>query len=118
MRTIITTTTINRVVADNVGCVVVVTRGDKRAHFSAAPRSSHVPASHASYRASLTLGCEHLLRAVGTLASTTLGLAQLALGWFQEPTKRPMPAMANLASANMALCAARRPATGLHRLRG
>lgn len=111
MRTIITTNTIQNVVAGNTGRVVVVTDGDKRAHFSAAPRSSHVSASHASYRASLALGREHLMRAVGTLA-------QLALGWFQEPAKRPMPALANLATANTALCAARRPATGLSRLRG
>ena len=106
MRTIITTNTIKNVVAGNVGRVVVVTDGDKRAHFTAAPRSSHAPASHASYRAYLDLGREDLMRAVGTLAS----LASQALSWLQEPAKRPMPAHAK--------CAARRPATGLHRLRG
>lgn len=106
MRTIITTNTIKNVVTGNVGRVVVVTDGDKRAHFSAAPRSSHAPTSHASYRATLDLGREHLMRAVGTLAS----LASQALSWLEQPAKRPMPAHAK--------CAARRPATGLHRLRG
>ena len=106
MRTIITTTTINRVVTGNVGRVVVGTDGDKRAHFSAAPRSSHAPTSHASYRAYLDLGRENLMRAVGTLAS----LASQALSWLEQPAKRLMPAHAK--------CAARRPATGLHRLRG
>ena len=113
MRTIITTTTINRVVTGNAGRVVVGTDDDKRTHFSAAPRSSHVPASYASYRASLVLGCEHLLHAVGTLGAMLQDMAQAALGWFQEPTKRLVPAL-----ANKCLCAACRPATGLHRLRG
>ena len=113
MRTIITTNTIKNVVTGNVGRVVVVTDGDKRAHFSAAPRSSHAPTSHASYRAYLDLGRENLMRAVGTLAVVASALASLAsqaLSWLQEPAKRPMPAHAK--------CAARRPATGLHRLRG
>ena len=114
MRTIITTTTINRVVTGNAGRVVVGTDGDMRTHFSAAPRSSRVHASRlASYRASLALGCEHLLHAVGTLGAMLQDMAQAALGWFQEPTKRLVPAL-----ANKCLCAACRPATGLHRLRG
>ncbi len=113
MRSIITTNTINYVVAGNAGRVVVVTDVDKRAHFSAAPRSSHVSTSHASYRASLVLGREHLMHAVGTLGAMLQDMAQAALGWFQEPTKRLLPA-----HATKALCAARRPATGLHRLRG
>lgn len=114
MRSIITTNTINNVVAGNAGrVVVVVTDGDKRAHFTAAPRSSHVPASHASYRAALGLGQGSLMHAVGTLGAMLQDMAQAALGWFQEPTKRLLPA-----HAPKALCAARRPATGLHRLRG
>ena len=118
MRSIITTNTINHVNTGIAGNVVVVTDGDKRAHFSATPRSSHVPASHASYRASLVLGREHLMRTVGTLAAMLQDMAQAALGWFQEPAKRLLPAHATLATANKALCAGRRPATGLHRLRG
>ncbi len=113
MRTIITTTTINRVVADNVGRVVVGTDGDKRAHFTAAPRSSHAPTSYANYRAYLDLGRENLMRAVGTLADAAYAVSSLAsqaLSWLEQPAKRLMPAHAK--------CAARRPATGLHRLRG
>jgi hypothetical protein len=113
MRSIITTNTINNVVAGNAGRVVVVTDGDKRAQFSAAPRSSHAPSYDASYRASLDLGRRHLMHAVGTLGAMLQDMAQAALGWFQEPTKRLLPA-----HAHKALCAARRPATGLHRLRG
>lgn len=117
MRTIITTTTINRVVTGNAGRVVVGTDGDKRAHFTAAPRSSHAPTNDASYRASWDLGREHLMRAVGTLAHAAQAvaamlqdMAQEALGWFQEPAKRLLPAR-----APKALCGARHPATGLHR---
>lgn len=115
MRTIITTNTIKNVVAGNVGRVVV-TDGDKRAHFSATPRSSHAPVNDASYRAYSDLGREHLMRAVGTAAlaaTAVVSLAQQALGWLQEPAKRPLPAL-----APKAMCGARHPATGLHRLRG
>lgn len=113
MRTIITTTTINRVVTGNAGRVVVGTDGDMRAHFTAAPRSSHAPISDASYRASLDLGRGYLKRAVGTVmlaVDTVASLAQKALSWLEQPAKRPMPAR-----APKALCGARHPATGLHR---
>jgi hypothetical protein len=116
MRSIITTNTIKNVVAGNVGRVVVVTRGDERAHFTAAPRSSHARLSDASYRASWALGCEHLMRVVGTVlhaAHAVAALAQQALSWLDQPAKRPMPARA--AKALRGMC---HPATGLHRNRG